>query len=185
MDDKEFKDLQLFGNTLEKKSTNHTKNIKKNQNNSIRIKPKSDFNLITFLEMLKKKAIFLICCLLKIARFILVKLKEKQACSKNRRYLKKLQKRKQSNVSQKNRGNIKKAYRIVETCKRRRNKIIIIRKRVLVPFESQYIQPTKADIPALFYLTFKDDEQGKQMSRPEAYTILKKSAWDFPVKHKK
>ena len=75
------------------------------------------------------------------------------------------------------------AYKIVETRKQRRNKMIIIRKRVPFEYNHLVLQPKKTDLGALFYLTFKEDNATE--TRPEAYTRLKDSVWDFPIKNKK
>lgn len=185
MDDKEFKDLQLFGKTIEKKPVDHTKNIKNNKNHLMQIKKVNNSKSKKHLKLLCYKTCVFIHKLPKNVKTIFMKLKEKNLELKNTRYIKKIHKKKTLIACKKNDSEIKKVYRLVETCKKRRNKTIIIRKRLLVPLKTYYMQPGAIDTPALFYLTFKDTDECKNVVKPEAYTILKKSIWDFPVKNKK
>ena len=52
----------------------------------------------------------------------------------------------------------------------------------MIPFETQEIKSGQPDLGALFYWTFKADGKDQQEIRPEAYSKLKDSVWDFPVK---
>lgn len=183
MDDKELKDLQLFGNNIDKKSIS-VKNIQKNEVEYCKLKQKNPNDKIKFTKILNKIFIFSSKLLLRFINFFYHKLKEKKSNISHKLYLKKIQKRKRLTHAQKKQISKNKSYRIVETCKRRKNKTIIVRKRVLLPFGENLIRPTKG-IPSIYFLSVKDDENGKQITKPEAYTILKKSVWDFPAQNKK
>ena len=79
--------------------------------------------------------------------------------------------------------NQNKCYKIVETKKQRRNKIIIIRKRVPFEYNPLELNSKKANLGTIFYLTFKEDSN--QETKSEAYTIIKDSIWDFPTEKRR
>ena len=169
----------MFGNKIEKKPEIHQKKTKNNRNDSRKIKPIAEYTSKKFIRFLRTKIPVINSKLLKIIKAAGRGIKKKTISFVYRICL---WKRNRIVISQKRQIELKKGYRLVETCKQRRNKTIIIRKRVLVPFEAQKIKSGKTDLGALFYLTFKADEKDQQETRPEAYTQLKDSVWDFPVK---
>jgi len=170
----------MFGNKIEKKPEIHQeKKTKNNHNHSKKIKPVAKYTFKGAVRFLRMRIPVIAGKLLKIMKAAGKWVKKKTISFV---YRIRLWKRNRMLISQKNQIELKKGYRLVETCKQRRNKKVIIRKRVLVPFETQKIKPGKADLGALFYLTFNVDEKGQQETRPEAYTRLKDSVWDFPVK---
>jgi len=181
LNDKELQDLQMFGNKIEKNPEIHQeKKTKNNHDHSKKIKPVAKYTFENFIRLLRKKIPVIYYKLLNLIRFI-TKWTKKTTISIIFRI--RLWKRNRIAISRKSQIELKKVYRLVEKCKQRRNKTIIIRKRVLVPFETQEIKSGPPDLGALFYLTFKADEKDQQETRSEAYTQLKNSVWDFPVKH--
>jgi len=176
LSDNEFKDLQNFGKTIEKKPENTKKIIVKERKDfSKKIKP--------IFSILKKKVLVFGIKLIKntIAtgewthkkiKAIVNRAKQLNAHPKKIKFTQKPKQKIQKN-----------AYKIVETKKERRNKIIIIRKRV--PFKYDPLEPyhKKANIGTIFYLSFKGDNDIETKS--EAYTILKDSIWDFPTEKRR
>ncbi len=155
MSDNEFKDLQNFGKTIEKNSENKEKIIvKEKKNHSKQIKK--------ILIYLGKKTYNLTKILLKYSistgRWINIKIKSA-----------KLPRKKNQN----------KRYKIVEIKKQKRNKIVIIRKRVQLEYNKISQNSNKAKLGKIYYLTLKDENN--QVTKQEAYTILKDSIWDFPT----
>ena len=180
MNDKELQDLQMFGNKIEKKpKISKDKKTKNNHNHSKKIKSVAKYTFKEAIRFLRKKIPVITSKLLKIMKAAGRWVKKKTISFV---YRIRLWKRNRIVISQKSQIELKKGYMLVETCKQRRNKTIIIRKRVLVPFEAQKIESGKPDLGALFYLTFNADEKDQQGTRSEAYTQLKDSVWDFPVK---
>jgi len=179
LDDKELKDLQLFGNNIDTKPE-----IKK----EIIVKDEIAYKTIkTFNNSKKKKVVkilniyFIKLGLLfyvstkKISKYLFLFFKKSFCNFRNwnnkRRY-----------YSKKNLKNKKKVYRLVETRKNRRNKTIIIRKRVLVSIESKGFFHNHADPNGLYYVSINNDEQGNNKTKPESYVLLKDSVWNFPIK---
>jgi len=76
-------------------------------------------------------------------------------------------------------------HKIVEIKKQRRNKTIIIRKRVPFFYDTKNIQPKINKNAALFYMALKTDKNGNHETKPETYTHLKESVWDFPIEKRK
>jgi hypothetical protein len=72
------------------------------------------------------------------------------------------------------------SYKIVETKKIRRNKVIITRKRV--PISINYSSKNKIKKPSLYYLSLKSNQEESTDTRIDVYSNLKESIWDFPVK---
>ena len=159
MSDNEFKDLQNFGKTIEKKPEDTKKIIVKEKRNlSTQIKP--------IILYLKKKTLNIV---IRLIKYIMATSKWTHKKIKSIEFLK--------------HNTQKKVYKIVETKKQRRNKIIIIRKRV--PFKYDPLEPyhKKANIGTIFYLSFKGDNDIE--TKAEAYTILKDSIWDFPTEKRR
>ena len=176
MDEKELKDLKIFGTNLEKPIND---NIKKDSNKSsnllIQNKPiKKISNSQKFIKISKKIFIFLLKKYKKTYEIILEKFKTFNYKRNLHVYNK---------VVNKDNSQILKGYRIIETCKKKGNKTIITRKRVLVPIDKQLLNPSRNNIGSLFYITFKDEDF--KNTKPEAYKRLKKSVWDFPIKNDK
>lgn len=171
MSDNEYKDLQSFGRTIEKKQEIKTKEKK------------------SFIQTIKPAIIYF----KKVAKIVVIKLWKitftisKWIYKKIKRVATKIKTRKQYRrkirfVMQPRQKKQKIAYKIVETKKQRRNKIVITRKRIPFEYNPLEVQPKKTELGALFYLTFKGDDA--EETKPEAYTRLKESIWDFPIKKK-
>lgn len=173
MSDNEFKDLQNFGKTIEKKPENNKKIIvKEKKNYSKQFKPILKKKLLLFGIKLIKNTIATGEWIHKKIKTIANRIKQRNANQKKIKFTKKPKQKIQKN-----------AYKIVETKKERRNKMIIIRRRIPIDYNPLELQPKKTDLGALFYLTFKNDNN--QETKSEAYTILKGSVWDFPVENKR
>jgi len=174
LEDNELKDLQLFGNNSDKKPEIKKEKIAKYESKYQKIKPLNKSCKKKFVKTLTKYflklGLFFYVCIKKITVYLYLSLKKSFCNFRNwnnkRRY-----------YSRKNLKNKKKVYRLVETCKKRRNKTIIIRKRVLVPFEPKNFIHNNVSL--------NNDEHGKNKTRPESYVILKDSVWDFPISSKK
>jgi len=159
LSDNEFKDLQNFGKVIEKKPENNTKVIVKEKKNFYKqLKPVFSY--------IKKKTLILATKLLKYTIIASKGIYKKIKSTK-------LPKLRTQNY----------AYKIVETKKQRRNKTIIVRKRVPYKYDHLGLNPKKSNLGTLFYLSFKEDSN--QETKSEAYTRLKDSVWDFPIKNKK
>ena len=171
MNEKELKDLQLFGNTIEKP----VKKIEKS-NNIIFIKPnKNKSNNITVCDI-KKNTCKIIYNISK--KFILyITAFTKKIFTTIQIFYIRIKNKKKLSYNHKN----KKTYRLVETCKKRKNKTIIIRKRISVPYYNPVIYPKKSDIGTIYYVSLKDNDKVQQKTKTEAYTKLKDSLWDFRV----
>ncbi len=74
----------------------------------------------------------------------------------------------------------KKAYKIVETKKEKRNKIIIVRRRV--PIEKKINLKKLNFNPQIYYYQLKPEENKICEKKIIGHTRLKESIWDFPMK---
>lgn len=73
------------------------------------------------------------------------------------------------------------AYKIVETKKEKRNKIIIVRKRV--PINTHLNNKISNNLnPSIYYCRLKPEEKNICEKNIIGHTRLKKSIWDFPMK---
>ena len=147
MPDNEFKDLQNFGKVLEKKpEKNNSKKIfvKGKRSRSIKIKPIFLFlgkkGLKAFKKFLKLIVLAGHWSYKKISSVELPRFKNKNKC-----------------------------YKIVETKKQRRNKMIIVRKRVPFEYHTTDLSSNPTNLGTLYYLSFKEGEN--QETNNEAYTI--------------
>ena len=77
------------------------------------------------------------------------------------------------------------AYKIVETKKVKRNKVIIIRRRVPLDLRIGNTQFEPIRKGAVYYLSIKKDENGIDEIKPVAYPGLRSSVWDFPIGRKR
>jgi len=182
LNDKELKDLQLFGNNIDKEPEIKKEKIKNYESEYGKIK--------TFNNSKKKKVVkilikyflklssFFYVCMKKITIFLFLILKKSYCNFRNWNNKKRY-------YSKKNLKNRKKVFRLVETCKKRRNKTIIIRKRVLAPIQQKNFIYNNADLNGLFYVSLNNDEHGNNKTKPESYVILKESVWDFPINSNK
>ena len=177
MDDKELQKLKSFGNNFEKSIKRNNNNSNSNNFNN-RNKDKS--------VVIKSPKINIFVLLKKILLFIRKNIKFLFIIFRNKFYSMKY-KNQISNYkissNLKNSNKVISGYRIIETCKQKGNKTIIVRKRVLVPIDKQLLNPVRNDLGSLFYITFKDDSF--KNFKTEAYSRLKKSVWDFPLKKQK
>ena len=76
-------------------------------------------------------------------------------------------------------------YKIVETKKQGWNKIIIVRKRVPINFNTVELKTKKINPSGIYYLNIKSDESGNTEGISQNHCILKESIWDFKIKDKK
>jgi len=181
LDGKEFQDLKMFGSYIEKKPVNTpVKKIKINKKTSYQIKPNKKYDLKKIFILLKKKIPVYAHKFLKIIKTIYYAFKRK-IVDFNHRIL--LFKTRREIISKNKHIGEKRGYKVVEICKHRRNKTVIIRKRVFNQLELWPLKSAKNDKPALFYLTLNENE-GQQENEPETYIRSKKSVWDFPVDYK-
>ena len=163
----EFEDLKNFGKTIEIKP----KQKKVEDKNQLVIK-KTKFEIKKFLKVI----------LVKICKALILFFKKLLEGSYR---LSSEIKRKYENWNIKKQSQSNKCYKIVETKKQRRNKVIIIRKRVPAKYVSNNLVTKDPNIGALFYLSIKDKEDGGIETSSENYTSLKESVWDFPIKKRK
>jgi len=178
LNDKELQDLQLFGNKIEKPLIKQEGKKKISHDFSYEKKPIKKHILKKYFSIIRKKLPIISYQILKkliiLSKWILKKIiiieTKIQIWIINKKY-----------KSLKNKKEIKKTYQLIETRKKRRNKIIIVRKRVLIPYDIQKLTSKKPDIGTIYYMALKEDEDDKQKTKPEAYTKLKDSVWDFPV----
>ena len=158
MTDDEFKELNTFGEKIEKKTNN--KNDLKREETKVDKKVKKQ-NIIILLRKIKK-SIFV------YFRFFLIKM---FLLSKN---IKLFFYKKIGNISFKNKRNI--GYKIVETKKQKRNKVIITRKRM--PITISNLSKNKIKKPCIYYYKINLEKKTKV----KKYSKLKDSVWDFPLK---
>ena len=172
MSDSEYKDLQSFGKTIAKKPENKTKEcIKVNKKYFEKLKP--------VISNIKKITIILSIKFIKaIISFGDWTGKNIKKAKKHRIQLKKIK-----IIKHPWRKTCEIGYKIVETKKQHRNKIIITRRRVPIDYNPLELQSKKTDLGALFYLTFKDDSNTE--TKPEVYTQLKESILDFPTEKRR
>lgn len=159
MSEKEFKDLQNFGKTIEKNSENTEKIIVKEKKNHLKQIKKI---LIHLGRKTYNGAKILLKYSISTGGWIYIKIKSITLPRKKKQY---------------------KCYKIVEITKQKRNKIVIIRKRVQFEYNKFTQNLNRAKLGKIYYLTLKDGNN--QETKQEAYTILKDSVWDFPIEREK
>lgn len=185
MDDNEFQDLQMFGQSIEvqPEQKSITSEIKKPVVAQLKIRrPKNNYN-----KYFKKISCFFTKIFRKIAKKIRIKLKDfkcffnKKISNFNKKIGLWVHNRKiysLKNSLKQNSDLI--GYKIVEFKKEKKNKIVIVRKRIPYILDSLDIKNKKSDVGSLYYLSVHDEDQDVSA---ESYARLKKSVWDFP--HKK
>ena len=168
MSDEEFQDLQNFGKTIEK-----IQNVKKDikvelkQKEIKKIKIFDKEKLGYFVKKIFKNMIFTKIRLAKHCKNLFFKMQK----------LKKIK-----NVSLKRQKNYVKCYRLVERRKQRRNKTIIVRRRMPFKIGFEDIGLGRSDLENLIHLTF---ESGVYFNTERPSTSdhkLKESVWDFKIK---
>lgn len=165
MKDNEFKELNIFGEKIERKNEN--KNCSKNKElktNKKDIKKK----LIRSIERHSKNFLIFLKSLYK--KIIITILKDTQKKIQN----------KINSFRLENKKNI--GYKIIETKKERRNKVIIIRKRV--PIKLNININTRNEKPSLYYYNLKTEKDKNCKSNISEYIKIKRSVWDFPLEKK-
>ena len=75
-----------------------------------------------------------------------------------------------------------KCYRLVEKRKNRRNKVIIIRRRIPFKIDIGDLVPQKDDLEQLIHLTFESGVYYTHQKRTTDDHRLKDSIWDFKTK---
>jgi hypothetical protein len=153
----EFAELQKFGNSVEKKVKLKTEKEKqKIILENITYEKKVDFSkLINYLEKFGEILELIILKIFQITKDY-------------------YEKRQKTKIQKKN----KIAYKIVETKKERRNKVIITRRRVPINLPINLKQNTIAK--SFYFISIKEDD-GTNKTKESEYKHLKKSIWDFPI----
>ena len=72
------------------------------------------------------------------------------------------------------------AFKIVETKKQKRNRVIIVRKRVPIGSKIDFT-PTDSR-PSIYYCSLNPEENKSCEKKIIGHVKLKKSIWDFPIK---
>lgn len=171
----EFKDLQNFGKTIEDTQDDKVEvdqNIKKDLPNVFRKSQRKKICFDTkkikyFFKKISKRMIF--------TKIRLVK------CSEN--FYFKIQRLKTIKISfPKRQKNYVKCYRIVEKRKQRRNKTIIVRKRVPFKIDLENIGQGRSDLENLVHLTFESGIYFNTCRPTTKDHKLKESVWDFKLK---
>jgi len=173
LDNDEFNDLEKFGKVIEKPSEENTIKEKKKEN----ISSKKNFKKIALkifralFYFAKRLSLKLKKLLLNIIEFFKTK---RELSSRYKAAVKKHRKRKDI------------SYKIVETKKQRRNKTVIVRRRVPSYFDaSGLVVKSNNAMGNIYYLSLNEEpEQENTQIKHDSYTILKKSVWDFPVEDK-
>ncbi len=73
-----------------------------------------------------------------------------------------------------------KAYKIVESKKQRRNKVVIVRKRV--PINNKIDSKIEKNSACFYYINLESDDKKDGILQINSHVSLKKSIWDFPFK---
>ncbi len=179
MDEKELKDLQMFGMGIEYTETNdQNKKDKTFDQTSFNAKPqkkKQKFSFKKILNIFQKK---IIKYFFKTCKLFFTKTRNFYHIIRFWKFKRKL------NSQGKKFDHSKIFYKIVETRKQRFNKIIITRKRVPYYYINDSVFSVLKPKKAIYYLSLKDDSQGGTFIKKTAHRGLDESVWDFPF-HKK
>ena len=163
MKDDEFAELGILGNRLNK--SNEEIKIKKKESNFRFKKINSKFSFKKFLIIIFRKIVILFKCFItkfyNISKNLIIKIKHKLV-----------------EFNFKRRKNI--SYKIIELKKEKRNKVIIIRKRV--PMNTIINKKIDLSKPSLYYCSIDSDEIKNYCTDIICHDKLKKSIWDFPIK---
>lgn len=167
MKEEEYADLNVLKKRFDQKTNeNHNKIKKKRKNFEIKLENKSfkktliryatSFfkNLFSFSKKTTKK---------------IIEISSKQH-KKVRKHVNEYIKNKQKNI----------AFKIVETKKEKRNKVVIVRKRV--PIESSINFKPIDSRPSLYYCSLHPEENKFCEKKIIGHVKLEKSVWDFPIK---
>jgi hypothetical protein len=179
LDEKELKDLRMFGMGIEYTETNdqNKKNKtfdqpsytstpkKKNQNHSIE-------KLLSLFQKKITKYFYKTC------KWFFTKIRNFYHIIRFWKFKRKL------NSQGKKFDHSKIFYKIVETRKQRFNKIIITRRRVPYYYINDSVFSVLKPKKAIYFLSLKDDHQGGTFIKKTAHKGLDESVWDFPY-HKK
>ena len=172
MNSDEFNDLEKFGKVIEKPPEQDSVKIKK------KVKKNQDINFKTaFKKIFNKIFCFIRKNLVKTKKaFVKIKtiIKEKKEIRK--RYKLALKRNRKSNDIH---------YKIVETKKQKRNKTIIVRRRVPDYYDTSILSSKKGHLASIYYLSLEGQSKNENAQvKHDSYTILKKSVWDFPIEDK-
>ena len=171
----EFKDLQNFGKTIEDKQNDKVEveqNIKKDLQNVFRKSQEKKVSFDTqktkyFFKKISKRIIFTKIRLVKYGENVYFKI---QKLKKIRVNFPRQQK------------NYVKCYRLVEKRKQRRNKTIIVRKRVPFKIGLETLGHGRSDLENLIHLTFESGVYYNTHRPTTKDHKLKESVWDFKLK---
>lgn len=163
MTEGEFEELNKLGNKIVQKN-----NKKNNKNKKLKLKIKK-------ISIKSNKKISVKILLKKIFR------KTKIQFRNIINYLKRINpisslKLKALNLEKRN----NKAYKIVESKKQRRNKVIIVRKRV--PINNKIESKIVKNSACFYYINLDSDDKKDGILQINRHISLKKSIWDFPFK---
>ena len=179
MSSDEFQDLQKFGTGIIQKPD------KDKKNNDIELQEDKVKEIIIseiVISNFRKILLFLhkIFC-----RFSKLLIDKKNIFSKKikdylyfhniKKYNKKLNRKK----------SISRCYKIVETKKEKKDKTIIIRRRVPIDNIIEKSLLPNDNIKGLYFLKVHSSENGSEIIEPVEHVGMKKSVWDFPLKKKK
>lgn len=172
----EFQDLQNFGKTLEKKQNEYSERTSKERQGSkekfllLLNKPKDNLNaqkLKYFVIKISKRIIFTKMRLTKHGEFFFFK----------------IQKMKRIKIEiPKQQKNYVKCYCLIEKRKQKRNKTIIVRKRIPMKINIEDIGPARSGLGNLIHLTFESGIYYNHR-KTTADHKLKESLWDFKLKN--
>ena len=185
MDDNEFQELQMFGHGIDVKLEEKTKipeitkpdfkklKIKKGKTNYVRYFKKALIWLCEIFKRFGKKLGYKTKTFFSSVNEKFCNFFKKISLWKNNRQtysLKKSLKQNSDHIG----------YKIVEFKKEKRNKIVVVRKRIPYIFNPANISNKKTEMGSMYYLSLTGEDENPQS---ESYIRLKKSIWDFP--HKK
>ncbi|MEF8847577.1 MAG: hypothetical protein V5A68_00380 [Candidatus Thermoplasmatota archaeon] len=179
MDGDDFKELQKLGSSIQRQRERQKEKTKLRQKISLKIRDLKKYfknilrkeNLVYLSKKIRKRITFAkIRLSKKFENISFLSSKISKRINLFKKNLKEKKYRKKKYV---------KGYKLVEKRKKRRNKVVIIRKRVPVKINKRHIGPSKQlkdlmDItfnPKVYY--FHKEKQKK------AYEKLKESIWDF------
>ena len=172
----EFKDLQNFGKTLEEKQNQYSERTSKERQG-----PKEKFLLLLNKSKDNLNAQKLKYFGIKISkRIIFTKMRLAKHCEF---FFFKIQKMKRIKIEiPRQQKNYVKCYRLVEKGKQKRNKTIIIRKRIPMKINIGDIGPARSGLESLIHLTFESGVYYNHR-KTTADHKLKESLWDFKLKN--
>jgi len=168
LENDEFKELNMFGERFEQKDDNKKESDKNySKENEYKL---NKHHIIRFLfrvsKIIIKKSIRLIRSI--FGRIVIIAFKK----------ISTILKKKVTDLELKNKKDI--GYKITEVKKVKRNKVIIIRKRV--PISINHICKNRTSKPCIYYYSLNSNKKEINLQEINKYSNLKESVWDFPIK---